>query len=308
MDGSINDSSFFTFMLENAAEVGISKVKYIVDRAFFTNFNLQYLENNNLSYITAMPKSLKDFSIFIDTFGHLVKKSCNRIEEYENFGLSVDYQKENIKLKAHIFFNTEKYQTEENNLFEHIKTLEHSLNNFNKTKPFGKQYSDFFQIQYKSDQTLSYTRDHEKTDIIRNRLGFFILVTNDLELDSLTILSMYKKKDLIEKQFHGFKNDLDFDRARTHLSKTTSGKFFIGFIALILRSFLLTMIRSNKSLKKMTVDRSIIHLQRIKAFVKSDLSIKYSPLTKTQKLVLDAIRVSSEKLLNTNFSDEKNCN
>jgi transposase len=101
---------------------------------------------------------------------------------------------------------------------------------------------------------------------------------------------------VIEKSFEQFKNRLDFKRMRTHWNKTTEGKMFIGFLALILRSYMFRVMKGDPQTKHLTFDKVLSELRKIKSVTLSDLSEMLIPLTKLQKTILSTLSVAVEKL------------
>jgi transposase len=129
-------------------------------------------------------------------------------------------------------------------------------------------------------------------------MGFFVLLSNNPHLTSAEVIKIYRGKDEIEKHFAQFKNDLDFNRLRTHQIKTTEGKIFIGFLALILRSYILNEIKKNTETKKYTFEKVLIELKKIKLVILSDIKEAITTITKTQKSILAVFNISAEMLVN----------
>jgi transposase len=297
-NGSINDVTYFRFMLECAKEVGITDVKLIFDRGNYSKENFKFLHDRGITYVTSMPKKLIDFSLLLNTNRDIVKSVSNYISEYEVYGTSVDYIKDDMVMKAHIYFDLMKQASEEKLLYSHIADLETNLKNIGNSVEIGKKFTDYFNVTQRKRLPINFERDFAKIDSKLKNLGFFILLSNDKDINSQTVLSQYRQKDFIEKHFSDLKNPLEFDRMRTHSQETTTGKFFIGFLALILRSCLLKRIKLNEKIRKMTVEKALIELRQIRVIMLEDKKVMYTPLTKTQKGILDGIGISKDKLLN----------
>jgi transposase len=67
-----------------------------------------------------------------------------------------------------------------------------------------------------------------------SKLGYFIIITDDRNIDKHTVLSYYQDKDKVEKIFDTVKNKTDGDRLRSHSQYCMDGRLFIKFIALII--------------------------------------------------------------------------
>jgi transposase len=170
------------------------------------------------------------------------------------------------------------------------------LEKLGKSKRATRKYTDFFIVNQEKTENFSFAPDNDKIDERLSRAGFFILLSNDEGLDSGNVLRIYRGKDVIEKNFDQLKNGLDFKRLRTHVNQTTDGKVFIGFLALILRSYLISKIKDNPDIKHITLEKALIEFRKIKAITFEDLSRMLMPLTKLQRTILEAIGVSPSKL------------
>ena len=200
-------------------------------------------------------------------------------------------------MKAHVFFDPEKQVLDEKVIYAHIERLEAELEKMCKSGHITKKHTDFFIVEQEKKGTFSFMPDNEKIDERLSRAGFFVLLSNDRELTSTDVLAIYKGKDVIEKNFDQLKNSLDFRRLRTHINQTTDGKVFVGFLALILRSGLLKKIKDNKETKHLTLEKVILELRKIKIITYDDSSRKLTPLTKSQKTILETAAISTKELL-----------
>ena len=165
------------------------------------------------------------------------------------------------------------------------------------TKSVTKKYKDFFTIDEKTkDNVLVFELDTNKVNEKLEWAGFFVLLYSKLGLNCGDVLKIHRDRDVIEKSFEQFKNRLDFKRMRTHWNKTTEVKMFVGFLALILRSYMLRVIKSDSQTKHLSFDKALIELRKIKSVTLSDLSEILIPLTKLQKTILSTLSVAVDNL------------
>jgi len=110
------------------------------------------------------------------------------------------------------------------------------------------------------------------------------------------ILRIYREKDVIKKNFHQLKNGLDFRRFKTHWNKTTDGKMFVGFLALILRTCMLSILRNTPDTKKFTFEKILIELTKMRII--RTQSGKNTPftLTKKQKDIIRALNIKDDSM------------
>jgi len=212
------------------------------------------------------------------------------------FGQQVPVSLYGLELQAHIYFSPTRRAYEISEITNRIERLKKELDLINKPKHVSKRYRDYFSIDEISKNSFTYTLNETKINEMISRAGYFILLSYTKDLNSKETLELYRNKDIIEKNFCQFKNDLDFSRLKTHLNETSNGKLFVGFIALIMRSYMSRLIRNNSELKKYTFEKVMRELKKIKKVTMSDGQELLLPLTKTQKEILINLKVDEYKL------------
>jgi hypothetical protein len=89
---------------------------------------------------------------------------------------------------------------------------------------------------------------------------------------------------------------LDFRWLCTHWGKTLGVKLFVGFLALILESYMRRLLQGNLELRHLTFDKLLLELEKIKVVTLSDNRELFIPLTKLQKTILSDFNVLLETL------------
>jgi transposase len=295
--GSIPDKAYLEFMMTTAKDLGISEVCYVMDRGFVTGGNLVYMHDNGIDFISALPGNRLDAQALIDGNKWNIRKSANRISEYELYGVAQGIELDGVPMQAHIYYNPEKQAYDEKELYARVEKLQAELEKMSNTKRLTRKYTDYFVIDEKQKDSFAFEIDGGKVDEKLERAGFFVLLSSKPELNSREVLKIYRTRDIVEKNFDQFKNHLDFKRMRTHWAKTTQGKMFVGFLALILRSDMLRRAKGDTQIKNLTFDKILIELRKIRAVKLSDMSEVLTPLTKLQRTILDALGVAHDRLL-----------
>jgi len=255
------------------------------------------MRENKIEFITALPGNRLEALRLIDKNKSNIRKSANRISEYEVYGIKQEIELGGVPMQAHIYYDPEKQALDEKELYAHIERLQTELEKMSRTKRLTKKYKDYFIIDEKQKDDFAFEINADKVDEKLERAGFFILLSSKTELSSRDVLNIYRARDIVEKNFEQLKNRLDFKRMRTHWNKTTQGKMFVGFLSLILRSVMLRKIKENVQTKHLTFEKILIELKKIKAVSLTDMSEILLPLTKLQKTVLSVLDVSIDGLL-----------
>jgi transposase len=123
-----------------------------------------------------------------------------------------------------------------------------------------------------------------------NSLGLFVFLTSKKDISPEKLIAIYKNRDTIEKQFFNWKSGLDCETPKTHNDRTTEGKTFVAFIALILRSILYVRKSDNDNTKNLTVVKILNKLNMVaKMIINGD--IHFSTLSKTQREIFEAMGI-----------------
>jgi len=90
------------------------------------------------------------------------------------------------------------------------------------------------------------------------------------EVSKGCVLGLYRERDVIEKGFYAFKSGLDFRRVRVHWNSTLEGKVFVGFLALILRSYVMRVLRCGVGTRRLSFDKVFLELEKIRVVTLAD--------------------------------------
>ena len=225
-----------------------------------------------------------------------IKTAANWLPEFELYGVCIKTSLCGITVNAHVYYNQEKCAAEEKKLFAKIENLEKELIKLQGKKRSIKKYTDYFDLEKGEEPGITYERNYENIDEILSYAGYVIFITTDQKISTKEVIDIYRNKDLVEKAFNNLKNELDFHRLRTHLNKTMEGKLFVAFIALITRTALFGKIKSDKETKKLTIEKVLIELKKIKVTTLFDDRRLFVPLTKLQKKILKSTVDSEDSI------------
>jgi transposase len=119
-------------------------------------------------------------------------------------------------------------------------------------------------------------------------MGRFLLVYMG-DYSGSECLSIYRQRDAIEKAFRSLKTDLDIFPLRNHKESTIRGILFVFFISLIIRSALLRGMESSGLLKKYSLERKILELEKIHMMEDQNGNLSELERTKRQRDILEAL-------------------
>ena len=107
--------------------------------------------------------------------------------------------------------------------------------------------------------------------------------------------SIYRNKEGIERVFRTLKTDLDIFLVRARKESTTRGMQFVFFISLIIRTELLREMISSDLMKKYSLERTILDLEKMHVIEHTSGNITELERTRKQKDILEALEKVSWK-------------
>ena len=295
--GSIADKSHLVTMLQDNEIIGCKRTKYILDRGFFSTENIQQLVSAGCRFVMALPNSLKVVSQIIDKYrGEIVNRSECRLGKGLPYAKAVIVEEFGIRGKVHIYYNPSKAIQEEEILYERIDKEEQALRDMTTAPPKSMRYDRHFLINKSKDGGFGFIRDKGKIDAAISRLGFFLLLETDFKSTSEEILSLYRRRDIIEKTFNELKNGLDMKRLHCQSDSTVEGKIFVTFFSLILRSFIQNKLKTYLQETGTSFATIIKELNKIKFVITSDGRNMLTPISKKQRDILAACGFDSDDI------------
>jgi len=292
-NGSISDKSHLDYMMAGALGFGIKNVEFILDKGFVTAHNLKSMSEAGFKFLAPCPPSRKDARELVDVIGSAVKDPANWLAEEECYGMKSDFCLLGQDLFAHIFFDSSRFAEKEKGLYAYIDRLEAELSRAKKGK-IQKKYRDFFSFADDAEkkEELKFSRDEGAISKALERVGFVVFITNDQNLSPYEVLRLYRRRDDIEKAFDDLKNAIDFKRLKTQSQKTTDGKAFCGFIALILRSHMHNLLQQDEATRDITMKKALLELAKLRYVVTDEGEELFLPPTKTQVTIAKALGVA----------------
>lgn len=288
--GSIVDKAYFPTIIFYSKDMKLKKVRFVMDQGLLSRENFQDIADAGY---TALSLLSKNYSLYKEVIDKTIAKQFSAwefIRSLDIYGRSYEENFFGMKVRVFVYFETEKLAFEEKALYADIERRTQELALIKKQKKLRPSQTKYFQVEESGNREIDFELDYDKIDTIKARLGYFMLISTDLNLDVEEALAIYRKKDIIEKAFDQLKNGMDFKRMRTHHARTTEGKIFVAFIGLIVRSVLAKEIKSSANLDGFTLKQIVRELENICQLV-SESETKLITLTKKQKDILAALDV-----------------
>lgn len=294
--GSIVDVNTLKNSAKYMQGFGINDFMFVLDRGFYSGANVTDLKEKGIDFLIPMPFSLNATKQLIKQH----RKALHSQENYFSYGNEVlSYIKSKItinnnKFDTHLFFNEQIELEQRHKLIQELKIIEIQINNKNfdtvkqasvfKENNIKKCFQKFFKWN-KATRKLRISTSEFNKHIAK--FGYFILLTSKTDLTRDFALTKYRDKDQVEKSFNIFKNEMDGNRLRVHSEENMEAKIFIRFLALIVHSEIMRVMRKNDMFKKFSVKELMLELKKIKR-TKINSQIIISEVSKKQKEIYTA--------------------
>ena len=305
--GSVTDVSQFTFMVDKVIEYRYKKIGFILDRGYFSKENIQYIDDNNYSFII-MVKGCKALvsSIVEEKRGTFETNRECAIRAYRVYGTTVQhrlYEDDKKERYFHIYYNQAKQAAERERLEQKVEKFQQFLESRRNTADkFGKTYQHYFHLHY--DKKGTFLGADERRDVVEKELnlcGYFCIITSE-KMSASQALIQYKGRDISEKLFQSDKTFIGSQSERIPSSQSMSAKIFIEFIALIVRNRIYNLLRENMlridaKYNYLTVPAAVRELEKIEMIRRNggDYRLDHA-VTKTQKVILSSFGLDENSI------------
>ena len=121
-------------------------------------------------------------------------------------------------------------------------------------------------------------------------MGTTILITNK-KIEPKNALSLYRRKDTIEKFFDSMKNDIDRKRLRTGDKEIFLGRLFLDFITLVVYSQISKIARQEKIVKDYTIQELMYEFKKIKLIKLGEKKTIITEVSKKQRELLKKFNI-----------------
>ncbi|MDR0355207.1 MAG: transposase [Deltaproteobacteria bacterium] len=294
--GPITDKSQLPDMTSHNAEFNAKNLLFALDRDFGATDNLKFMNENGYSYVLGGKLSQKTILSAVDSSWPGIKSTRFRIK-YSLYAKPVHGRFLGVYSTVHVYFDPDLAERQTSELLRAVEIMETELSRKKElTEKTAKRHRHYFDLDLNGDDAFIYSKNFNKIDEAAKRFGFFCLLSN-ADLDGKEILSIYRRKDVIENNFVDIKNYDDVKLARTDYAAAVEGKLFCSFISLIVAAEIGETLRETMAEKSWSKDDVISELEKIRLITASENRREMNPMTKTQKLIFEKFDLDETDLL-----------
>ena len=249
--GNIPDSKTVKHLLEDLDLLGFGRTKFVMDRGFYSEDNINGLYREHVKFLVGVKLSLKFIKKHLDEVYDDIRMFTNYDEGIATYGYPVsaewdysqerpykgDIVKDKRRIYIHYYYSIEKGADDEQAFDKRIAKLCSELQEGKLVEEHKKAYAQFFEVKDTPVRGRRVCHKEEEIKAARRYFGYFALITNE-KMDAFMALHLYRRKDIVEKAFGNIKERLNLRRLLVKSEKNLDGKIFTEFVALILISHL----------------------------------------------------------------------
>lgn len=297
--GSIVDVTQCSDMIDLIHSLGYQDIVAICDRGYISKDNILAFDEAGIGFLILL-KSCDNTDVLIKKYGRKIKqKAAAYLDEYDMYGMTVRHRlfgNTGPCRYFHILWSEDVANKGRLRIMKMVSDIEKSLAKMVKKGTHlsiqkQKEYSRYFDITIapRTRKIKSYERNNDAIDNLVELEGFHILVSSN-EMTCSEAIDAYSKRDCVEKSFRALKTNTGMDALRGHSNAADDGRFFILFIASILRAIIFHNTKSMrvKDRKNYTFSAIVKELNKIEAVVdyKTGSYSRRYKLTARQKSIL----------------------
>lgn len=297
--GSISDVSTLKNMISYLDFLELKDSLFILDKGFFSLYNLNKLKAEMhflipIPYSTTAAKELIQEHSDIDSHKNIFLLNENilhcvadKIKIGEKSYYAYIYLNEKQRAEGRDIFLKKILEIEEKvgeTDFKNKKDLETFLSDN------VKGWKSIFKV-YRHSGVFKLKRDSRGINDNLNKIGTTILISNK-QIEPKVALSLYRRKDKVEKFFDSMKNDMDRKRLRTCSRKTFEGRLFLDFLALVVYSRISKIMIDEDIVKNYTVAELMYEFKKIKLISLGEKKTIITEVSKKQRELFEKFKIN----------------
>ena len=299
--GNIPDVKTLKTLLIDMEILGFEKVKLVMDRGFFSIENINGLFKEHLKFLVSVKTSLKLIRRELDIFYDDIQSFEHYDEDYQYYSITVpgewnytqarpykrDVLEEKRRVYIHLYYNIDRSAEDQKGFDRKLMGLRNELISGKRRPEHDGLYKKYFTVKSTPARGVQVAVNDDEVKKAKRYYGYFALLSNE-KMDSLTALSHYRNKDLVEKAFGNLKERLNMRRTLVSSEQSLKGKLFVEFVALIYLSYLNKQMQDAHLYKDYTMAGLLDKLDIIECFESPGRKTQIGEiLEKQHKLYLD---------------------
>lgn len=298
--GSISDVSTIRNTVARLRSLGLDSPVLIMDRGFYSQSNLVDIMSAGYDFIIPTPMRLDEAKSIISQSHAEIEDPAylRKLEKETIFVKDVTLRLGEIEVPGYLYYDLKREQEEKTSFYEWLDRVKTKLEARdvrpwqNPARVFEEEAGALARyFGWKLDGRKFVIEVKKKAVSARlNRAGKMIILHSGRH-SWQECLSWSRERDVIEKMFYALKNDLASLPLRSQKVDVVKGMIFVNFIALIIRSRLLALMRSSALCRDHSLPSVMLELSKIRRMELPDGSFVTGEVTKKQRKIIEALEL-----------------
>jgi transposase len=324
--GSLKDVSLLARMAQEAHLLGIPSLRFILDRGFYSRYNLEVLQKQRHAFLLPLPRTASKLT---HTLMHKYRKALENpervlllkgkplfalgawVELPEIAASSPDASSASSKGKARdklslymgMYLDPQRQQQEQQVFLTELLLAQDRLQKIPWTlyaTPIQRAEA-WKEEAGKWAKYLSLPKDPQSNEVIllRNKAaieekmqsqGIMILLSSTEE-DLSSMLQQYRERDEVEKLFDAGKNELEGTPLRVHRNETMKSTLFVLFLSLIVQCYAGGKMKEAEIEHQYSLQSLFRELHKLKKALWNGKTELFNEMTKTQQTLLQQLHI-----------------
>jgi len=311
LPGNITDVMTIRKLIKDIDFLEIEKLKLVLDRGFYSTSNINALFKGRHKFLIAL-KANNEF------VSELVEQAKNKMRDFAHYDVIHDLYhwssmeewpyvqknrheeivlEEKRRVYVHIYYNGLRAEEEKARFNKALAITETALKNKAElTQTQALLCDKYFIIEETPKRGIQVRYKEEAIHKHMAHLGYFVLLSNDIK-NSAQALTIYRRKDRVEKAFDNLKERLEMKRTGVHSDQALAGKFFLQFLALIYVSYIHKHMQESDLYKNYTLQSLLDSLDVIERYEYENQRHHCSEITKKQQYIYTCFGISPPNTL-----------
>jgi len=303
--GSISDVSTIKNTVARLRSLGLDAPVLIMDRGFYSLANLTELVGAGFDFVIPAPMTLAEAKSTISKEHEGIEDPSylRKLEGETLFVKDIGLQLDELELRGYLYHDLRREQEEKTSFYDWLDRVRQRLLDI-ELKPWqipARVYEEeagalvkYFAWKVEDKRFVLEVRNKAVAARL-NRAGKMIVLHSDRRTWQECLL-WSRERDVIEKMFYALKNDLAALPLRAHKADVVRAMIFVNFIALILRTRILAMMRASKLCRDYSLPAVTLELSKLRRMEMLDGTFVTGEVTRKQRRIVEALGLDLERL------------
>ncbi len=299
--GSIADVTTLKNIIVLLDYLGVKDFTFILDRGFYSAANIRDMAKEGIQFVIPLSFSTKLSSQLISKN---LKALGSPLQGFYYKGRPMFHVKKEVEIAevavyAHLYHDEKRKADEIEHLMRRIVEIESRVQEkeFWNTEAveeyinqsFPRSRNLFEIIRGEDGYTLK--RKAKAISRLMNRMGKTILLTNNPSFEREDLLTLYRRKDALEKMFDIIKNELEGGRLKVSSREAMEGRIFLTYLSLILYSELSRVMKEKNLYKTYTLTEVFYELKKLRVVTLNNGNSYLTEVSKKQRNLFEQFEV-----------------